>query len=111
MLGDRKANTNNKLNTDGNFQIESIAEADQITTQDGDVIGIHYEDSNDGNGVILYERSGGDLCCGFDESDLSRLVNKPMDEDDLAVGVTIPKSLISVKRMVALKAMIGNVTS
>ena len=86
----------------------SIPGDDQIAVKDGDVIGIHYEQES---GVLLNERPGSDaeVCCGFTFDQLNRNYNEQWTDDVIGVGNTIPDEMVSYRRMVAIKPIVGNV--
>ena len=81
-----------------------------IPVEPGDLIGIHYTDT-DGLGVVPYEDSNKASTTGFTNDQLSRIFNAELDDSNLPVRVTktVPGNVANIKRLPALKpiTMIG----
>ncbi len=73
------------------------------TVQAGDVLGIHYRSSS-GTGVVPYESSNSGMCCNFQATDLSRILNSEHSDGNLYLGRVVTLSINSIRRIPALVA-------
>ena len=93
-----------------NPQTVYIPHEEMISVEPGDLIGIHYTDT-DGLGVVPYEDSNKASTTGFTNDQLSRIFNAELDDSNLPVRVTktVPGNIAYIKRLPALKpiTMIG----
>ena len=91
------------------LQTIDVAVCEQICVHPGDVIGVHYSDT-DAAGVVPYEQMGRSRSGGVTlaEDDFSRLVNKDIGEDVLPVGKNMATTTAGVKRIPALRPIISN---
>ena len=80
-----------------------LARNERIVVQAGDIYGIHYPNST-APGIVPYDESGNDLCCGVSLSDLSRVYNGGIYDSDLPVGRVLTISFHStMARLPALR--------
>ena len=87
-------------------QTIDVPDVEQICVRIGDIIGVQYTNKNI-PGVVPYEQSGVDSAVGLTEDQLSRLVNEDIADNDVPIGTTKTVKFHSVKRLPALKPVIG----
>ena len=83
-----------------------IAWEKRILAQPGDVFGVHYSGASN-TGPIPYETSDRALCCGLSSGDLSRIHNNGKRDSQLPVGTVVNVDLATLKRLPALKPILG----
>ena len=85
-------------------QTVDVPDDEQICVEVGDVIGVQYANKNL-LGVVPYEQSGRASSVGLAEDQMSRIVG--LDRGNVPVGTTVTVRVSGVKRLIALKPVIG----
>ena len=83
-----------------------ISKEKRILALPGDVFGIHYA-RGARDGIVPYDTSDAPLCCGVNSSDLSPYHNSALWDDQLPVGAVINTVTTTLKRLPALKPLLG----
>ena len=86
------------------YQSINVAVNDQICVRPGDVIGIHYTEVEDVDGVMPYQQSGRRPT--RNNLDLSALVNEPTGDNDLPLHTSMPATTTDFKRVPALQPIL-----
>lgn len=95
------------LNTCFSFQSVGILPEDRIEVQPGYLFGIHYNSVN-GKGVIPYQVSVRDPCCGLLNSQLSRVQVTALGGDaQFPIGGTTALDIYPTTKLTAIKAYVA----
>ena len=86
------------------YQSINVAVNDQICVRPGDVIGIHYTEVEDVDGVVPYQQSGRRPT--RHNLDLSALVNEPIEDNDLPLQTSMAATTSDFKRVPALQPIL-----